>query len=138
MTLNESFMKRERFDTAKRKGVEALQGINPEKYNGVDVKMVKGTRKSLVTYLVKYISKNDIEFYRLPWHCSRDVSRLFTSQNYDESEEDKLYEHLPEAPENYFIRQEQFFTVQGFKFTPNEIIFSDLDGFNEIIYNSKN
>lgn len=124
--------------TAKRKGVEALQGINPEKYNGVDVKMVKGTRKSLVTYLVKYISKNDIEFYRLPWHCSRDVSRLFTSQNYDESEEDKLYEHLPEDPENYFIRQEQYFTIQGFKFTPNEIVFSDLDGVNEIIYNSKN
>lgn len=124
--------------TAKRKGVEALQGINPEKYNGVDVKMVKGTRKSLVSYLVKYISKNDIEFYRLPWHCSRDVSRLFTSQNYDESEEDKLYEHLPEAPENYFIRQEQYFTVQGFKFTPNELIFTDLDGVNELVYNSNN
>lgn len=124
--------------TAKRRGVEALQGINPEKYNGVDVKMVKGTRKSLVTYLVKYISKNDIEFYRLPWHCSRDVSRLFTSQNYDESEEDKLYEHLPEAPENYFIRQEQYFTIQGFKFTPNELIFSDLDGVNELVYKSNN
>lgn len=124
--------------TAKRKGVEALQSINPEKYNGVDVKMVKGTRKSLVTYLVKYISKNDIEFYRLPWHCSRDVSRLFTSQNYDESEEDKLYLHLPEAPENYFIRQEQYFTIQGFKFTPNELIFSDLDGVNEIVYKSNN
>src|SRR5665648_171463 len=124
--------------TAKQKGVEALQSINPEKYNGVDVKMVKGTRKSLVSYLVKYISKNDIEFYRLPWHCSRDVSRLFTSQNYDESEEDKLYEHLPEDPENYFIRQEPYFTVQGFKFTPNEIIFSDLDGVNELVYNSKN
>lgn len=61
-----------------------------DKCNGVDVKMVKGTQKSHVTYLEKYISKNDIEFYRLLWHCSRDVSRLFTSQNYDESEEDKF------------------------------------------------
>lgn len=100
--------------------------------------MVKGTRNSLVTYLVKYISKNDIEFYRLPGHCSRDVSRLFTSQNYDESEEDKLYEYLPEAPENYFIRHEEFFTIHGFKFTPNELIFSDLDGVNEIVYSTNN
>lgn len=124
--------------TAKRKRVEALQIINPEKYNGVDVKLVKGTRKSLVSYLVKYISKNDIEFYRLPWHCSRDVSELCTSQNFNKSEEEKLYEHLPEDPENYFIRQEQYFTIQGFKFIPNELVFSDLDGVNEIIYNSKN
>src|SRR5665648_393240 len=38
--------------TAKQKGVEALQSINPEKYNGVDVKMVKGTRLFLVPFTI--------------------------------------------------------------------------------------
>lgn len=124
--------------TVKRKGVEALQSINPEKYNGVDVKIVKGTRKSLVSYLVKYISKNEIEFYRLPWHCSRDVSRLFTAMNFDDSEMDELYKHLPEDPEQYITKQEKYYTVQGFKFTPDEIIFCDLDGVNEIVYSTNN
>ena len=124
--------------TVKKKGVEALQSINPEKYNGVDVKIVKGTRKSLVSYLVKYISKNEIEFYRLPWHCSRDVSRLFTAMNFDDSEMDKLYEHLPENPEQYFTKQEKYYTVQGFRFIPAEILFCDLDGVNEIVYSTNN
>ncbi len=124
--------------TVKRKGVEALQSINPEKYNGVDVKIVKGTRKSLVSYLVKYISKNEIEFYRLPWHCSRDVSRLFTAMNFDDSEMDELYKHLPEDPEQYITKQEKYYTVQGFKFIPDEIIFCDLDGVNEIVYSTNN
>lgn len=123
-------------NSVKQKGVEALQSINLEKYNGVDVKLVKGTRKSLVSYLVKYVSKNEIEFYRLPWHCSRDVSRLFTAINFDESEEDKLFEHLPEDPEQYITKQEKYYTVQGFKFTPKEIIFNDLDEANEIVYNT--
>jgi hypothetical protein len=124
--------------TTKKKGVEALKNINPEKYNGVDVKLVKGKRKSLVSYLVKYVSKNEIEFYRLPWHCSRDVSRLFTAINFDESEEDKLYEHLPEDPEQYITKQEKYYTIQGFKFIPDERIFCDLDGVNEIVYGNNN
>jgi hypothetical protein len=124
--------------TVKGKGVEALQNINPDKYNGVDVKRVQGTRKSLVSYLVKYISKNEIEFYRLPWHCSRDVSRLFTSMNFDDTDIEKIYEHLPEDPEQYNTFQLQYCTVQGFKFIPEEIVFTDLDGVNEIVYSTNN
>jgi len=124
--------------TVKRKGVEALQSINPEKYNGVDVEIVKGTRKSIVSYVVKYISKNEIEFYRLPWHCSRDVSALFTAMNFDDSEMDNINEYLPKADENYFIREEKYFKTKGFKFLPNETIFSDLDGVNEIVYSTNN
>ena len=124
--------------TVKQKGVEALLNVNPEKYNSVDVKLVKGTRKSLVSYLVKYVSKNEIEFYRLPWHCSRDVSRLFTAINFDESETEQIYKLLPEDPEQYVTKQEKYFTVQGFKFTPDERIFIDLDGVNEIGYNTNN
>jgi hypothetical protein len=124
--------------TVKRKGVEALQCVNPDKYNGIDVKRVKGSRKSLLSYLVKYISKNEIEFYRLPWHCSRDVSRLFTSMNFEDEDDDKVYDHLPEDPEQYHTTYDTYFTIQGFKFTPEEIIFNELDGVNEIVYNTNN
>jgi len=86
--------------TVKQKGVEALLNVNPEKHNGVDVKLVKRTRKSLVSYLVKYVSKNEIEFYRLPWHCSRDVSRLFKAINLDEAETEQIYKLLPDYQQN--------------------------------------
>lgn len=125
--------------TFKKKGIEALQAVNPEKYNGVHVKRVKGSKKSLIGYLVKYISKNEISFYRLPWHCSRDVSRLFTSENIDEPEEkEKLDKLLPDDPEKYSIFEDQHYTVKGFKFSPPEILFTNLDTVNEIIYHQNN
>lgn len=38
----------------------------------------KNKKKALVQYLSKYVTKNDTIFSRLVWHCSRDVSNLFT------------------------------------------------------------
>ena len=52
------------------------------KYNGVDVKNVNNNRKALNQYLTKYISKNEIVFYRLPYHSSRDISELFTAESF--------------------------------------------------------
>lgn len=125
--------------TFKRKGIEALQAVDPGKYNGVDVKRVKGSRKSLIGYLVKYISKNDIVFYRLPWHCSRDVSRLFISENFDEpGEKEELDKLLPDDPEKYSVYEDEHYTVKGFKFSPPEILFANLDSVNEIIYHQNN
>lgn len=121
--------------TEKKKGNEVLQGVNVEVYNGVDVKRVGNSKKGLITYLVKYISKNDIRFYRLPWHCSRDVSRLFTSINLDESDKDKILALLPEDKSKYTETYEMdFVKVTGFKFTPKDEVFSDLDMMNEMIY----
>ncbi len=51
-------------------------------YNGVDVKPVNNNRKRLNQYLTKYISKNDIVFFRLPYHSSRDISELFTAESF--------------------------------------------------------
>ncbi|MCE1198369.1 MAG: hypothetical protein LWW85_05320 [Marinilabiliales bacterium] len=125
--------------TFKKKGVEALQNIDPLKYNGVDVKRVKGSRKALIGYLVKYISKNEIKFFRLPWHCSRDVSRLFTSENFDDPEDQALLDkHLPNESDKYNIYEDPHYTVKGFKFSPPEILFSNLDSVNEIIYHRNN
>jgi hypothetical protein len=51
---------------------DVLNDVNTEVYNGVDVKKVGNNKKSLIGYLIKYVAKNNIEFYRHPWHCSRD------------------------------------------------------------------
>ena len=40
----------------KEKGVEVLEEININKYNGVDVKKVDKNRKSIIGYLTKYIA----------------------------------------------------------------------------------
>jgi len=121
-----------------KKGIDALKEIEVEKYNGVDVKKVGKSKNGLISYLAKYVTKNDVEFYRLPWHCSRDVSRLFTSINYDDEEEDKYYDQLPTWSEDYLYKEEKYYKVAGFKFRPDQKIYEDLDIINEIIYKQQN
>lgn len=121
----------------KVKGVEVLRDINTEKYNGVDVKKLDKNKKSLIGYLTKYITKNEIEFTHLPWHCSRDVSRLFTTINFESPDRDKYFEQIPDHVENYNVHVTDNYKVAGFKFRPDENLFDELDGTNEIIYNSK-
>lgn len=53
-----------------------------EKYNGVDVKHVNNNKKALNGYLTKYVSKNDIVHYKIPYHSSRDISELFTAESF--------------------------------------------------------
>lgn len=53
-----------------------------KKYNGVDVRHVNGNRKALNCYLTKYVSKNTISFFKLPYHCSHDISELFTAETF--------------------------------------------------------
>jgi len=119
----------------KKKGLNALKSVETEKYNGVDVKKVDKDRKSLIGYLTKYITKNEIEFTHLPWHCSRDVSVLFTTINFDEAESDKYFNMIPKSPARYNVHKNENFNVGGFKFRPNEVIFSEMDEVNEMIYN---
>jgi|WetSurMetagenome_2_1015567.scaffolds.fasta_scaffold00174_14 hypothetical protein len=124
--------------TEKKKGVEALKKIDIDKYNGVDVKKVGQSKNGLISYLAKYVTKNEVEFYRLPWHCSRDVSRLFTSINYDDEEQDKYWNQLPESSKHYNVKFEEYYKVAGFMFKPKTEIYEDLDIINEIIYNQNN
>jgi hypothetical protein len=67
------------------------------KYNGVDLAKDRKTRqvinfggqqkgKSLGRYLSKYMGKGEQSFNHAAWHCSRLVSGLVYSMNFDESE----------------------------------------------------
>lgn len=60
-----------------------------KRYNGVDIAKNRNTKRvtnfaikkgarALITYLTKYITKNDAEFSHLAWHNSRGFSALFT------------------------------------------------------------
>ncbi|MBN2747565.1 MAG: hypothetical protein JXR34_12630 [Bacteroidales bacterium] len=125
--------------TEKKKGNEVLKEVETGKYNGVDVKRVGNNRKGLISYLAKYISKNEIEFFRLPWHCSRDVSRLFTSYVIDEDEEDKFFNAIPKELEKYTeILEHDYFRATGFKFNPEDKVFEEIDDLNEMIYSNNN
>jgi len=120
----------------KAKGMEVLKDVNIKNYNGVDVKKVDTNRKSLIGYLTKYITKNGIEFTHLLWHCSRDVSKLFTTINFEESDKPYYFNQIPDPTGNYNIHITDKIKVAGFKFRPNDKIYSDLDGINELIYNN--
>lgn len=67
-----------------------------KRYNGIDIskpwkdkaKKIRsktplnfaaaGNHKALAYYVTKYITKNDGQFYRLAWHCSRGFTAMFT------------------------------------------------------------
>lgn len=84
----------------------------------------------------KDVIKNEIEFYRLPRHCSRDVSRLFTSINFGKEEEDHYFDQLPYPESDYHVHRSEYCTVGRFKFKPKHEIYENLDNLNELIYNS--
>jgi hypothetical protein len=121
--------------TEKKKGLEVLKDIKIQKYNGVDVKKVEKNNNGLSSYMTKYVTKNDIEFYHLPWHCSRNVSRLFTSRNFERPEGNKYFDKMPHNPEKYNEYKADYYKVKGFKFKPDEVLFEELDSINEVIYN---
>jgi hypothetical protein len=115
--------------TVKNNGLEILKDVEIEK--------VEGNKNRLISYLAKYITKNEIEFYHLPWHCSRDISSLFTTVNYEADQADFYFDKLPESSIHYYISDKEYYTSAGFKFRPNGKIYSDLDRINEAIYNIK-
>ena len=109
--------------TQKKKGVLNAPDNAIDNYNGVDVDNLykskrndhrnkkftsKESQRKLSRYLTKYITKNDIKFNRLPWHCSRDVSALFTSALFDEDEYNAITLLVRERPELFkkFTKEE--------------------------------
>lgn len=78
-------------------GSIAYDRIQAMRYNGVDIAKDRNTKKvvnfalnkkqrSLARYLTKYVTKNNIGFDRLAWHCSREYSNLCIAVRVSESE----------------------------------------------------
>lgn len=124
-----------------------------EKYNGVDVdnlyhsKRKKNNNKRLSRveaqrklsyYLTKYISKNDVKSERLPWHCSRDISALFISINYDDVTNLEIADLIADNPDAVTTYEQEFFTMHYFKFQPEEFHFLDLTKANNLIFETLN
>lgn len=137
---------------------------NKEKYNGVDVDSPQRPKKRqnenrkqyrhrlskrnsvnkaqvikwIAGYLTKYLTKNNIEFNRLPWHCSRDVSALFTSIVISDNDLKLYTEHLPDEADKYKIIDKDDVIIHLFLFDPPEIVLKILDEANQMVYDYMN
>lgn len=61
--------------------------------------------------------------------------KTFTSANFDgQGEKEELDKLIPADQEKYSTFIDKHYTVKGFKLLPPEILFSDLNSVNEIIY----
>lgn len=151
-------------DTEVRKGTLSWNNSSKEKYNGIDVdspqfpkkrqgenreqyrirkaKSKKGSiyarMKWITYYLVKYVTKNDEEFKHLPYHSSRDVSALFTSQLYNSEDAEEMLKYMSDDIEDYVIYHHNRATTYIFKIdVPNEL-YIDIDKINEQVYQKLN
>lgn len=131
-----------------------------EKYNGVDVDSPQQPKKRqnenreqyrkrlskrglaskaqiikwISGYLTKYLTKNNIEFKRLPWHCSRDISALFTSVVIADDDLHFYIEHLPDDADSYKIINKEDVTINIFLFSAPDALFRIIDYANDMIF----
>ncbi|AZA74546.1 hypothetical protein EG358_12585 [Chryseobacterium indoltheticum] len=142
------FMK-ECLRTQKNKGKLVCRNNIINKYNGVDVDnlyqskrrnnknerldKVESMRK-LSMYLTKYITKNETKSVRLPWHCSRDISALFISINYQDVSSLEIANLISDNPDAVVSYHEDFFSMHYFRFIPDDFYFADLININNSVY----
>lgn len=94
-----------------------------KRYNGVDIAKHRATRRvtnfaikkgsrALVTYLTKYVTKNDGTFQHLAWHNSRGYSSIFTGVTFS------LPEFQDKLEWQWLLREEKTFEGEFFTFIP--------------------
>jgi len=129
-------------------------------YNGVDVDSIQHTKrrqgesraqyrwrlkeqkkhtikervKFATRYMTKYMSKSDEVFTHLPFHCSRDISQLFTSLLLSDKDFEIYKQYLSDNPNDYIVYKAEERTTFVFKTAPPDIIFSVLDKLNNMLY----
>lgn len=87
-------------------------------------------------YMIKYVTKNDVEFKRLAYHSSRDISQLFTSQLINDNHIDRFAELLPDDADDYYIFENSDILCMSFRFSPSDDLYTLIDSINESLYNS--
>lgn len=115
---------------------EKIQNFIIDKYHGVDVsksnKAIKN-RSTLRKYLTKYISKNDTEFHRFCWHCSRSISALFTTMHFDLLDFDVKEFPLDLNYQSKYYHQSDYFTFVYYPDIPFDIVFQKMISINDKI-----
>jgi len=115
------------------------------KYNGVDVKRCDNNKKRLNQYLTKYVSKNKVEFNHLAWHCSRDISELFTAETFRSANDPtfQIFKEQIDKIQTYVIDTE-YCTIEylcqkqpdGTFFNPPESWYWLMNHVNQQIFNN--
>ena len=146
------------------KGNASWNNSSMEKYNGVDVdspqfpkrrqnenreqyrkrkaNAVKGDvrlrMKWIASYLVKYVTKSKEEFVHLPYHSSRDVSALFTSQMRNDDNASEWLNSISDDIDDYNIYEKDIVSVYYPKIGFSEDLYKQIDSINEIVYKKVN
>ncbi len=132
----------------KRKG-NIPNSINvPDNYNGVDVdnlyhskrakhkrkKMSKEkAQKKLSYYITKYITKNEEEFKHLAWHCSRDISALFTNVRFNNLDNPEIEALLSNNADKIKVITDDYFNLYVLMFeVPNKFFYKMFEINNQI------
>lgn len=87
-----------------------------------------------VKYMTKYMAKGDDEFFHLPFHCSRDISQLFTSIVLTDEDMKRYLQYLSDDESDYIIYSDDKKTVYTFKKMPPDMLYNMLDRLNNMLY----
>ena len=147
-------------NTSVKSGLLSWGSSSVETYNGVDVDSPQFPKKRktenreefrrrklaskkmsiskamqwISKYMIKYVTKNDIEFPRLAYHSSRDISRLFTSKVINDNHIDNFAQHLPDDSDSYFIFENETIECLSFRFNANDDLYKLIDSVNNDIF----
>jgi hypothetical protein len=132
----EGFLKRKEFEYDRQK---------IKNYNGVDIaKNRKSGRvinlakqkdnRLVISYLTKYVTKNNELFERLPFHSSHSISNLTHKFLIDSYEADIIWQKYQQQNLNPKTFKTEFFTLIFFDNNINQEVFRDLDTENEVLF----
>lgn len=116
-----------------------ISHLSREKYNGVDIAKTKQSKSNVTNvrkYLTKYITKNNSIFNRFCWHCSRAVSALFTTKEFEISEINNQSFPIDINKKADYYNVSEYFTILIFNNLDYKTIFHDLISINNDIINS--
>jgi hypothetical protein len=116
-----------------------ISHLSREKYNGVDIAKTKKSKSNVTNvrkYLTKYITKNNSVFNRFCWHCSRAVSALFTTKEFEISEINNPSFPIDVNQPADFSSVSEYFTILIYNNLDYKTIFHDLISINNDIINS--
>lgn len=116
-----------------------------ENYNGVDIAKNRTTKKVInlalqkdnrliISYLTKYITKNNAQFERLPFHSSHSISKLTHKYLIDQYEAQMIWDNHQATNQNPKVFKIDFCTLIFFSNDVNQEVFEPIDRINEHLY----